>query len=73
MMIVRESVLKSRQEIFIPSQNCDAIHGPGGAMKYEELDPIGIEEREAVDDDSDGDDPKIELVDMAKPSSEAAV
>jgi hypothetical protein len=51
----------------------DAIHGPGGAMKYEELDPIGIEEREAVDDDSDGDDPKIELVDMAKPSSEAAV
>ena len=51
----------------------DAIHGPGGAMKYEELDPIGIEEREIVDDDSDGDDPKIELVDMTKPSSEAAV
>jgi|TARA_B110000008_G_scaffold71737_1_gene72800 hypothetical protein len=42
-------------------------------MKYEELDPIGIEERDAVDDDSDGDDPKIELVDMRKPSSEAAV
>jgi hypothetical protein len=32
------------------------------------LDPIGIEEREAVGDDSDGDDPKIELVDMTKPS-----
>ena len=51
----------------------DAIHGPGGAMKYEELDPIGIEERDVVDDDSDGDDPKIELVEMTKPSSEAAV
>ena len=42
-------------------------------MKYEELDPIGIEERETDGDDSDGDDPKIELVDMAKLSSEAAV